>query len=87
ALAAPRANVVEVDPLGLVCDWDGDGIDEVWGRDKAAIPGWFKWPAGPAVARIPQAIRVIGLFDVNNDGEAELLYFQGDSLVVHQRGK
>jgi hypothetical protein len=88
-LVEPDVSFIRVDPLGLVADWNNDGLDEVWGHDKPAIPGWFRWspgPPAPAVERIPQAARVIGLYDVDGDGVDELLYFQGNSLVVQRRG-
>jgi len=38
-------------------------------------PGGRAHPAGPAI---------IGLADVHGNGLDELLYFQGDSLVIHR---
>jgi len=57
----------------------------VWGRDSVGAAGWLRFGTGEPVERVPQATRVVGLHDTNNDGEPELLYFQGESLVVHRR--
>ena len=68
-----------------MADWAGDGVDLVWARDETGVPGWFRWPAGLAVVPIPQATHVIGLSDIDGDGIDELLYFQGNSLVIQRR--